>query len=85
MCIVQKNMKKSEMTPLQIALNNARQARYRLTEKCKATKARYRATDKGKATDKKLDLKQRHTPERKQYLKMHEQLLKTKARRKAYK
>jgi len=78
-------MKKSEMTPRQIALNNARQARYRLTEKCKATKTRYRATDKGKANDKKHDLKQRNTPKRKEYLKMNEQLPKTKARRKSYK
>lgn len=80
----QKIMKKSEMTPHQIELNNVRQARYRLTDKCKATKARYRATEKGKATDKKHDLKQRGTEKRKNYLKMHEQLPKTKAVRKAY-
>lgn len=73
------------MTPKQIELNNIRQARYRLTEKCRATKARYRATEKGKATDRRHDLKQRNTPQRKEYLKMHEQLPKTKARRKVYK
>lgn len=73
------------MTQHQIELNNARQARYRLTEKCRITKARYRATEKGKANDKKHDLKQRGTEKRKNYLKMHEQLPKTKARRKAYK
>lgn len=72
------------MTEHQKELNNIRQARYRLTEKCKSTKARYRATEKGKATDKKHDLKHRNTPERKAYLKAHEQLPKTKARRKKY-
>jgi len=78
-------MKVSQMTDKQKELNNARQARYRLTDKCKATKARYRSTEKGKASDKKHDLKQRNTTKRKEYLKMHEQLPKTKARRKAYK
>lgn len=72
------------MTPFQIELNSARQARYRLTEKCKATKARYRATEKGKETDKRHDLMQRDTPKRKEYLKMYEQLPKTKERRKKY-
>lgn len=72
------------MTPRQIELNNARQARYRLTEKCKVTKAKYRASPKGIATDKKHDLKHRHTPERKEYLKKYDQSPKRKEIRAMY-
>lgn len=72
------------MTLRQIELNSIRQAKYRLTDKCKAAVKRYRATEKGKATDRRHDLKQRNTPERKAYLKVYEQLPKTKARRKKY-